>query len=167
MCKLSSLCKIENGFAFSSNDYRSKGIPLVRISNIVNNAIDLSECVFIQSEIDDRFKICRGDLLIAMSGATTGKMGVYQYAETAYLNQRVGNVKILNTTLLTPLYRNLYMQSKVGDILKLAYGGAQPNISATVIGNFDIFLPPLVEQQRIVAKVEELFSQLDMIMESL
>ena len=167
ICKLSHLCKIENGFAFSSNDYMTKGVPLVRISNIANNAIDLSECVFIQDKIDDRFKICYGDLLIAMSGATTGKMGVYQYTETAYLNQRVGNIKILNTTLLTPLYRNMYMQSKIDDILKLAYGGAQPNISAAVIGNFDFPLPPLAEQQRIVTKVRDLFSQLDLIIESL
>ena len=123
----------------------TKGTPLVRISNISNNVIDLSECVFIQDTIDDRFKICCGDLLIAMSGATTGKMGVYQYTTIAYLNQRVGNIKILNTALLSPLYRNMYMQSKVDDILKLAYGGAQPNISTTVIGNFDILLPPLVE----------------------
>lgn len=39
MCKLSDLCKIENGFAFSSDDYKSHGIPLVRISNITHNTI--------------------------------------------------------------------------------------------------------------------------------
>ena len=60
-------------FAFSSNDYCTEGIPLVRISNIKNNTIDLSECVFIQNTIDNKFLISKGDLLIAMSGATTGK----------------------------------------------------------------------------------------------
>ena len=105
--------------------------------------------------------------LIAMSGATTGKMGVYPFDETAYLNQRVGNIKILNKFSLYPNYRNTYMQSKVDEILKIAYGGAQPNISASIIGNFDFPLPPYKEQIRIVETVQRIFDQLDVITESL
>ena len=167
ICKLSDLCKIENGFAFSSNDYKTEGTPLVRISNIVNNSIDLTECVYIQNKTDDRFIVAKGDLLIAMSGATTGKMGVYSYEETAYLNQRVANIRILDDSILLASYRDYFMQSKVEEILKLAYGGAQPNISANVIGNFDFLLPPLGEQERIVSAVRKTFAQLDAIMESL
>lgn len=167
ICKLSDLCKIENGFAFSSNDYKTEGTPLVRISNIVNNSIDLTECVYIQNKTDDRFIVAKGDLLIAMSGATTGKMGVYSYEGTSYLNQRVGNIKILDNSLLLTGYRDVYMQSKVDDILKLAYGGAQPNISASVIGNFDFLLPPVDEQKRIIEAINFAFEYLDIIMESL
>ena len=167
MCKLSDLCRIENGFAFSSNDYKTQGIPLVRISNIIHNTIDTTDCAYIEDVTDNKFKISKGDLLIAMSGATTGKMGVYPFDETAYLNQRVGNIKILNKSLLFPDYRNTYMQSKVDEILKIAYGGAQPNISASVIGNFDFPLPPYKEQIRIVKTVQRIFGQLDVITESL
>ena len=167
ICKLSDLCKIENGFAFSSNDYITEGVPLIRISNIVNNSIDLTECVYIQGKVDNRFIVAKGDLLIAMSGATTGKMGVYSYEETAYLNQRVANIRILDDSILLASYRDYFMQSKVEEILKLAYGGAQPNISANVIGNFDFLLPPLGEQKRIVSAVRKTFAQLDAIMESL
>ena len=167
MCKLSDLCRIENGFAFSSNDYKTQGIPLVRISNIIHNTIDITDCAYIEGVTDNKFKISKGDLLIAMSGATTGKMGVYPFDETAYLNQRVGNIKILNKSLLSPDYRNTYMQSKVDEILKIAYGGAQPNISTSVIGNFDFPLPPYKEQIRIVETVQRIFGQLDVITESL
>jgi len=167
MCKLSDLCRIENGFAFSSDDYKSQGIPLVRISNITHNTIDITDCAYIEGITDDKFKISKGDLLIAMSGATTGKMGVYPFDETAYLNQRVGNIKILNKFSLYPNYRNTYMQSKVDEILKIAYGGAQPNISASIIGNFDFPLPPYKEQIRIVETVQRIFDQLDVITESL
>ena len=167
MCKLSDLCRIENGFAFSSNDYKPQGIPLVRISNIIHNTIDITDCVYIEGITDNKFKISKGDLLIAMSGATTGKMGVYPFDETAYLNQRVGNIKILNKSSLSPVYRNTYMQSKVDEILKIAYGGAQPNISASVIGNFDFPLPPYKEQIRIIETVQRIFDQLDVITESL
>ena len=167
MCKLSDLCRIENGFAFSSNDYKPQGIPLVRISNIIHNTIDITDCAYIEGVTDNKFKISKGDLLIAMSGATTGKMGVYPFDETAYLNQRVGNIKILNTSLLLPNYRNTYMQSKVDEILKIAYGGAQPNISASVIGNFDFPLPSYKEQIRIVETVQRIYGQLNVITESL
>ena len=167
ICKLSDLCRIENGFAFSSNDYKSQGIPLVRISNITHNTIDITDCVYVEGITDNKFKISKGDLLIAMSGATTGKMGVYLFDEIAYLNQRVGNIKILNKSSLFPDYRNIYMQSKVDEILKIAYGGAQPNISASVIGNFDFPLPPYKEQIRIVETVQKIFDQLDTITESL
>ena len=167
ICKLSDLCRIENGFAFSSNDYKSQGIPLVRISNITHNTIDITDCVYVEGITDNKFKISKGDLLIAMSGATTGKMGVYLFDEIAYLNQRVGNIKILNKSSLFPDYRNIYMQSKVDEILKIAYGGAQPNISASVIGNFDFPFPPYKEQIRIVETVQRIFDQLDTITESL
>ena len=167
ICKLSDLCKIENGFAFSSNDYKTEGTPLVRISNIANNSIDLTECVYIQNKTDDRFIVSKGDLLIAMSGATTGKMGVYSYEGTSYLNQRVGNIKILDNSLLLLGYRDVFMQSKVDDILKLAYGGAQPNISASVIGNFEFLLPPIDEQKRIIEAINVAFEYLDVIMEIL
>ena len=167
ICKLSDLCRIENGFAFSSNDYKSQGIPLVRISNITHNTIDITDCVYVEGITDNKFKISKGDLLIAMSGATTGKMGVYLFDEIAYLNQRVGNIEILNKSSLFPDYRNIYMQSKVDEILKIAYGGAQPNISASVIGNFDFPLPPYKEQIRIVETVQRIFDQLDTITESL
>ena len=167
ICKLSDLCKIENGFAFSSNDYKTEGTPLIRISNIANNSIDLTECVYIQNKTDDRFIVSKGDLLIAMSGATTGKMGVYSYEGTSYLNQRVGNIKILDNSLLLLGYRDVFMQSKVDDILKLAYGGAQPNISASVIGNFEFLLPPIDEQKRIIEAINVAFEYLDVIMESL
>jgi len=136
-CKLGDICRFENGYAFSSNNYMPTGTPLIRIANISENKIDLSSCVYIQEKVDDRFTISYGDLLIAMSGATTGKMGVYLHKDKALLNQRVGNLKIINLDSLLPEYRNYFMQSKVNEILKRAYGGAQPNISSSNICDID------------------------------
>ena len=139
------------------------GTPLIRIANISENKIDLSSCVFIQEKVDDRFTISYGDLLIAMSGATTGKMGVYLHKDKALLNQRVGNLKIINLDSLLPEYRNYFMQSKVNEILKRAYGGAQPNISSSNICDIDFLLPPLKEQHHIVEKVKYWFALIDII----
>ena len=165
-CTLRNVCSFTNGFAFSSDAYKNNGIPLVRISNITNEGkIDLNSCVYIQDEIDEQYIIEKGDFLVAMSGATTGKMGVYTYCEISYLNQRVGKIKA-SKALYTP-YMHYLMYSQVDNILKMAYGGAQPNISAKAILAIRILLPPLAEQQRIVAKIEDLFTQLDKIEASL
>ena len=165
-CKLSDVCVFDNGYAFSSDNYNDCGIPLIRISNITNTgSIDLSSCIFIQDVPSNKFIVKSGDLLIAMSGATTGKMGVYLYEENALLNQRVGNLKC--TDAMLQQYRNYYMFAKSDYILKIAYGGAQPNISAKAILDIDVMLPPLKEQHRIVAKIEDIFAQLDAIEASL
>ena len=92
LCNLGDVCMLENGFAFSSDQYKAKGIPLIRISNIKDNEISLSSCVFINEGYEEKYIVHSGDLLIAMSGATTGKMGIYNQKYVAYLNQRVGNI---------------------------------------------------------------------------
>lgn len=154
-CTLKDIAIFESGYAFSSDEYKQNGVPLVRISNITNNGnIDLSSCVYIQNYNNSKFIIQKGDLLIAMSGATTGKMGVYKYKADALLNQRVGNLKCTEAWLQQ--YRNYFMLAKSNYILNIAYGGAQPNISAKAILSIKIDLPPINEQQRIVAKIEEL-----------
>ena len=166
-CRLGEVCDFENGFAFSSDNYCSQGIPLIRISNIQNSKIDLKDVVFVDKIVDEKFIVEKGDLLIAMSGATTGKMGNYTLEEKAYLNQRVGNIRIKAESVLYPKYRDFFMLTKSNDVLKMAYGGAQPNISGKMIESLLLPLPPLTEQKRIVEKIEEIFSALEFIEESL
>lgn len=154
---------IENGYAFKKIDYKKQGIPLVRISNIENGVINIDECIYVDKleKNEERYIIEKGDLLIALSGATTGKNGVYNLDSISYLNQRIGNIKIKNKTKVVSKYRNYYIALKNEDILNLAYGGAQPNISPKVISYITIPLPPIKEQQRIVNRIESLFAKLD------
>lgn len=154
---------IENGYAFKKIDYKKEGIPLVRISNIENGIVNINECIYVNKleKNEEKYVIEKGDLLIALSGATTGKNGVYYLDEIAYLNQRIGNIKIKNKEKVLNEYRNYYIALKNEDILNLAYGGAQPNISPKVIEFISIPLPPINEQQRIVNRIESLFAKLD------
>ena len=85
------------------------------------------------------------------------------YNNISFLNQRVCNVKIIDNSVLVHSYRNYFLQSKVSEILTLAHGGAQPNISTTMIGNFEILLPPYNEQERIVSTIEFIFTQINSI----
>lgn len=161
--RLGAVCFFENGYAFKSDKFSSeKGIPVIRISNIKENNVDLDDCIkTLEENIDEKFIVHQGDLLIAMSGATTGKNGVYMSANIAYLNQRVGNIKVKNKELLIEKFRNFYIANMQNEILNTAYGGAQPNISSQKMSVMTFPLPPLSEQQRIVERLEELFAKLD------
>ena len=158
LCRIGDVCSFENGYAFSSHDYKESGVPLIRISNIADNQINIEQCVCIQGPVNERFIVKKGDLLIALSGATTGKMGVYNLDKKAYLNQRVGNLRIKHHELIISEFRDYVMMAKSEEILKLAYGGAQPNISGSVICEMELLLPPLSEQIRIINELKQWLS---------
>jgi len=123
-CKLCDVCQFESGFAFKSESYKKEGVPLIRISNIQDGTITTDGGVCIQEVVESRFHVVKGDLLIALSGATTGKMGIYDKDDDALLNQRVGNLRVISKTCFLPEYRNLFMESQTATILEQAWGGA-------------------------------------------
>ena len=150
--KFGTVCKLSNGYAFKSTKYRENGVPILRISNIQEFGINFDEKT-VYSDYDEtlnRYYVDKGDLLIAMSGATTGKTGVYNEDKKAYLNQRVGNIKIEQPELITEKFRNYIISYKEKEILDLAYGGAQPNISQQIIRDFKITVPNVNEQEIII-----------------
>lgn len=154
---------LKNGYAFDSNSYQEQGIPVVRISDITTEqqvSLDNTVCVADKPDYQN-FIISKGDLLLAMSGATTGKLGIYSENTKIFQNQRVGNLKIINTNICDSKFRNYLFFSLSNTILKLAYGGAQPNISGARLLSLSCVLPPLAEQKRIVKKIEELFGIID------
>lgn len=165
--KLGLVCKLSNGFAFKSINYKESGVPILRISNIQDSGITIAEKTVYSDENEslDKYIVKKNDLLIAMSGATTGKIGVYEDNKIAYLNQRVGNIRIVQPDLIIDKFRNYLISYRSKEILDLAYGGAQPNISTSMIESLHVPIPPLKEQQRIVDRIESLFEKLDKAME--
>lgn len=161
-CKLGDLLTLKNGFAFKSSRYTSEGIPVIRIGDINDWIVDESQAKCIAEEDEyDKYIVEKGDILIAMSGATTGKFGIYNSIRKAYQNQRVGNLKLNSKKIIDKKYIFNLLYSLKFQIEKDAYGGAQPNISAGKIHALKTVLAPLPEQRAIVAKIEELFSDLD------
>jgi type I restriction enzyme, S subunit len=168
LCQLGDVMRLKNGYAFKSKDYSSDGLPLVRISDINNGKVSLEKAARIpEDKANLDFVVQPGDLLIAMSGATTGKTGVYSGKRPCLQNQRVGNFIIISQDAVDKKYRNYYVASLRKEIEEAAYGGAQPNISAKGIEAFDFPLAPLNEQKRIVAEIEKQFSRLDEAVENL
>ena len=104
-----------------------------------------------------------GSVLIAMYGATIGKIGILTYPATT--NQACCACETFNGIDKEFLF--FFLLSHRDEFIKMGGGGAQPNISKEKIINTYIALPPFAEQKRIVSAVKKAFVQLDTIMESL
>ena len=152
--KLGDICEVRGGYAFKSIDFQKQGIPVIRISNISDNSVLLDDkTVFVDSVSQDmlqKYSIHKGDILVALSGATTGKFGIYEEDTEALLNQRVA--KLIPSNLINNLYLYYYLNTLRSIILQRAMGVAQPNISPKEIEDLIIFLP-LLETQIKIAQI--------------
>ncbi|WP_162342848.1 restriction endonuclease subunit S [Cyclobacterium salsum] len=152
---LSEVCKIKNGFAFKSTEFKDQGVPLIRISSFEDGPVFFDERTAFVDElyIDSKkdFLVEKGDILIALSGATTGKYGFYTLDRPSLLNQRVAIIKSGRSEKLSSRYFYHYLTILKSRILEKAGGAAQPNISTKQIGEFKIPLPPLSTQKKIAA----------------
>jgi len=159
---LGDVCKLKNGYAFKSNEYENTGVPVIRISDINSGIVSSQKAVRVKANEEfENYLVENNDILVAMSGATTGKFGIFKSDEKAYQNQRVGKFKIIDKTILENQFLFHQIHSLKRQIEKDAYGGAQPNISSTKIEQMKIVVPPFLEQQAIVSKIEELLSDLE------
>lgn len=78
--RLGDVCEIIPGYAFKSGDFQDSGIPVVKIKNITGDRrVDLGEIDKLPEELVTdklrKFFLADGDILIAMTGATAGKVG--------------------------------------------------------------------------------------------
>lgn len=152
--RLGDICLLISGNAFSSDDFQVTGIPLIRISNIDGKNIILDEdTVYLPNDFLDKYSnfiIQPKDLLLAMSGATTGKMGVNKYFFPMLLNQRVCIIRA-NKTIQD--FINQYLLQYNNKILKMSYGGAQPNIGSADIKKIKLYLPSSLAEQKAIADI--------------
>lgn len=137
---LGDYCKVKSGFAFKSSMWTEKGCPVIKIKNITNSGrIDMTDCSYISKQNVAKakaFKANRGDLVIAMTGATIGKFSILpQFDDETYINQRVGKFFLGNN----PLEKLPYVFCLLSDnrnrkqLTTMGQGSAQPNISGSDI----------------------------------
>lgn len=167
--KLGEICDFRSGFAFKSSLFTESGEPIIRISDIQNGEIEDSKVVYFNlnsyKENLNKFKVYPNDILIAMSGATTGKVGINKTDKVFYLNQRVGVFRE-NTKILEHKYLYYFLNNKAAESLKLAIGAAQPNLSTEQINNFIVPIPSLTKQQAIADNLDTLSAKVKQLQEN-
>lgn len=132
--RLENFIFIQNGYSFNSETFSDIGVNVIRISDINNKIINCKKTVKYDGVINPNFCVHKNDILIAMSGATVGKVGVYMDNKISYINQRVGKVVLkgnnINTYFLFNFFCSKIFEKILGEIIT---AGAQPNISGKQI----------------------------------
>lgn len=154
--KLGDVAYVQNGFAFKSELFKKKGVPIVRISDITQSYVS-EGTVFYDEVVDPKFVINKNDILIAMSGATTGKIGKYISDRPSLLNQRIGKFVTKEYRSNDFLYAYLTISNFRKNFFKLLVAGAQPNVSSQDIEKIKVKLPNIEEQM----KIGDFFSDFD------
>lgn len=134
--KIGDIAHVKSGYAFKSEWWIDEGVPVVKIKDIQGNTIDFGDLSHVSAEharIAKQFYIVEGDLLIAMTGATIGKLALVPYSERPMVvNQRVGKFFLNENPAEKVAF--LYMtlrQNWVQELIVMIAGSnaAQPNIS--------------------------------------
>ena len=148
-----------------NKDYYNGNIPWLKTGDLNNGYIThIPESITEKALNETSLKLNpTGSVLIAMYGATIGKIGILTFPATT--NQACCACEVFNGIDKEFLF--LFLLSHREEFIKMGGGGAQPNISKEKIINTYIPLPPFAEQKRIVNTVNVLFTKLDDIMESL
>jgi type I restriction enzyme S subunit len=145
------------------------GPRFLRITDIQEGRVEWSKvpsCIIADDDFP-RYRLRPGDLVFARTGATTGKSFLIQKCPAAVFASYLIRVRV--SPEIDAAFVALFFQS--GDYWRQIEGGkrgvGQPNVNGKVLGQVKLPLPPPPEQHRIVAKIEELFSEIDKGIENL
>ena len=162
---VSKFANIQGGYAFKSKDLidtytKNRIIKIKNLRSEIN--ADVINSQFVENEVverlDNKFRLSKGDVAIAMTGAELGKTGFIYGNDNYYLNQRVGVIRGNNKA--SELYLNiLFLSDEFQTLLNSkGYGSAQPNVSTSDIENIlinDITEDNLKELYEIIKPIYE------------
>ena len=168
---LGDMCDIINGFAFKSPLFTEDGDYILRISNIQEGYVDLKDVAYFHKsdypKVNfEKYAVLPNDIVIALSGATTGKLGINKTGFKLYLNQRVAICREKNDKILKE-YLLYYLHEQSKKFLSDAAGVAQPNLSTEQMKEYKMCVPTVAMQQEFASKIEAIEKQKELITRSI
>ena len=156
---LGSVATYINGRAFKPSEWESTGLPIVRIQNLTDKN---AKCHYSSTAYEEKYKIHNGDLLFAWSAS----LGAHIWNQNdAWLNQHI--FKVIPNDNIDKLYLYYYLQKVIAELYLKTHGSGMVHITKGPFMNTPIPVPSYTEQSRIVARIEELFSELDKAVDTL
>lgn len=156
------VAKIKNGYAFKSKEFQEKGIPVIKIKNIISPIVDTKDSQKVSIKTYEKtkgFSLKKNDILISLTGSgvnqmssAVGKVGRIEFDYPALQNQRVGKfeLKYSNSADLDFLFY-YFLQPKITEYLvRNSTGSAnQANINSKLIETVKIPNFSLIKQKSI------------------
>lgn len=161
--KFESVVELIHGYQFRTNDFTENGIKVFKITQIKGDGIiDIENCDFIAVKRLESFKkniLNYNDILMALTGATIGKIARFKSNEVCLQNYRVGKFISRDKMMLSEDYLYYFLSSKLfyHQLLARQTQSAQQNIGKEDINNMSICFPSLPTQTTIA----EILSSLD------
>jgi len=148
-----------NGTAFKPEEWTPEGTPIVRIQNLNNENAPFNRY---NGEIESKFYIRSGDFLISWSGTPGTSFGAFIWNRgLAILNQHIFRCELVGGIFLKE-YLRLAVNARLDEMISRAHGAVGlRHITKGKLESIPLPLPPLPEQKRIVAKVDELMALCD------
>jgi type I restriction enzyme S subunit len=143
-----------NGRGFGKDEWRTQGLPIIRIQNLNDESASFN---YSDQEHEDKYRVKDGDLLVAWAAS----LGVYLWKRgPAWLNQHIFRVEVEEELVTKPfLYWSL--KHALDALYDKTHGSGMVHVTRDRFDTHPIALPPKAEQQRIVSRIEELFSEID------
>lgn len=152
-------------------DNNTEGILYITSKNVDSFKIDLTNTTYVEkkfNEIEPRSVLKKGDLLTNIVGASIGRTAIYDLDEIANINQAVCILRIEHNHVDKQFLLNIMNSDfAIKMMFDNQFAPGRANLSMSNISDFTIPLPPLSEQYRIVAKLEELMQTCDELEESI
>jgi type I restriction enzyme S subunit len=140
-----------------------QGIPFVNAGHLVDGQVSLKDMNFITPAKFEQLgggKLRRGDQLYCLRGSL-GKHAIFLHDGDAAIASSLVILRPIESQLVSYLSKYLDSDIALSMLKRFDNGTAQPNLSSANLRLYEIPLPPLAEQQRIVAKVDELMALCD------
>ncbi len=162
MAKLCDICEVYSGYALKEFNDSNCGVPVIKIGNILmDGTLSLDNCQYTDENVNEKYHSKQDDIYIALSGATTGKIGQLKTNNDYIINQRVGIVRTKEKSVPSDFIK-YYLQNITTQILQDAAGCAQPNISPKQIGNYEIPVLEIDDMCQIAANLDKVTYTIDL-----
>ena len=159
MVKIKDICLLGSGGTPSRScpKYYNGNIPWIKTGEVLNEEIiETEEHITEEAIANSSAKLYpKGSLIIAMYGqgdtrGRTAKLGI-----DATTNQACAVLHDINNNIVSTDYLWYYLQWRYDDLRSLASGNNQPNLNAGKINNYDVVVPPMDVQNKMVAHIKE------------
>ena len=161
--KLGDIFELKSGYAFKSKDWVDEGKPVIKIKDIDGITVDITNLNYVKNKSQlskaSNFEVFGKEIVMALTGATTGKIGVIPKNFKGYVNQRVGLFYAKTELSYAVLWSILQQQNIITDLIKLSSGSAQANLSPFSVNSYDlnVTFKDLIELDKVLSPLYELF----------
>lgn len=150
---LGKLATYINGRGFKKSEWATRGVPIIRIQNLTESSNKVN---YFSGSLEDKHKVSSGDLLLSWAAT----LDVFEFREPiGALNQHIFKVEPASGVDKYFLY--YLLKHKISELYAQTHGSGMVHITAGKFKNTPALLPKIEEQEKIVAKIEELLSDID------